>query len=154
PGFSVCFFLLFLLSFLLLFSFHSSCICRMRKTTGISSPHGRVAEWSMAAVLRTVRPARVSWVRIPPLPPSCVRPRFSSVQPLPQPLVRGESGRWAGAAFPEFPQRFQVSFLAAQPLEEGLPRGAEAALARAVREGVEAGDESVLAPADLRAHFV
>ena len=30
---------------------------------------GRVAEWSKATVLKTVEPARVPWVRIPPLPP-------------------------------------------------------------------------------------
>src|SRR5580704_3605993 len=30
---------------------------------------GGVAEWSIAAVLKTVRPERVSWVRIPPPPP-------------------------------------------------------------------------------------
>ena len=35
---------------------------------------GRVAEWSIAAVLKTVRPARVSGVRIPPLPPPCATP--------------------------------------------------------------------------------
>jgi hypothetical protein len=28
-----------------------------------------VAEWFKAPVLKTGRPARVSWVRIPPLPP-------------------------------------------------------------------------------------
>jgi hypothetical protein len=36
---------------------------------------GEVAEWSNATVLKTVRPARVSGVRIPPSPPflaSCI----------------------------------------------------------------------------------
>lgn len=49
---------------------HSGCgifsSARIRATIGTE---GRVAEWSMATVLKTVRPARVSWVRIPPLPP-------------------------------------------------------------------------------------
>jgi hypothetical protein len=35
-------------------------------------PDGRVAEWSKAPVLKTGRPARVSWVRIPPLPPHVI----------------------------------------------------------------------------------
>jgi hypothetical protein len=30
---------------------------------------GRVAEWFKAPVLKTGVPARVPWVRIPPLPP-------------------------------------------------------------------------------------
>jgi hypothetical protein len=30
---------------------------------------GRVSEWSMETVLKTVEPATVPWVRIPPLPP-------------------------------------------------------------------------------------
>ena len=33
------------------------------------APNGRVAEWLMALVLKTSIPARVSWVRILPLPP-------------------------------------------------------------------------------------
>ena len=32
---------------------------------------GRVAEWFKAPVLKTGVPARVPWVRIPPLPPCC-----------------------------------------------------------------------------------
>jgi hypothetical protein len=31
---------------------------------------GRVVEWLKTAVLKTARPSRASWVRIPPLPPS------------------------------------------------------------------------------------
>jgi hypothetical protein len=31
---------------------------------------GRVAEWFKAPVLKTGVPARVPWVRIPPLPPA------------------------------------------------------------------------------------
>jgi hypothetical protein len=34
---------------------------------------GRVAEWLMAPVLKTGVPERVSGVRIPPLPPFCLR---------------------------------------------------------------------------------
>ena len=34
-----------------------------------SSSDGRVAEWFKAPVLKTGVPARVPWVRIPPLPP-------------------------------------------------------------------------------------
>ena len=33
---------------------------------------GRVAEWFKAPVLKTGVPARVPWVRIPPLPPETV----------------------------------------------------------------------------------
>jgi hypothetical protein len=33
---------------------------------------GRVAEWFKAPVLKTGVPARVPWVRIPPLPPKTV----------------------------------------------------------------------------------
>ena len=39
--------------------------------TQMSSDTGRtgsVAEWSIASVLKTDEPARVPWVRIPPLP--------------------------------------------------------------------------------------
>jgi rare lipoprotein A len=46
-------------------------------TSGLHWPHGslmraagRVAEWFKAAVLKTARGATLSWVRIPPLPPS------------------------------------------------------------------------------------
>jgi hypothetical protein len=35
---------------------------------------GGVAEWLKAAVLKTVRPERVSWVRIPPPPPEFREP--------------------------------------------------------------------------------
>jgi hypothetical protein len=35
----------------------------------LQADHGEMAEWSNAAVLKTVRPARVSWVRIPVSPP-------------------------------------------------------------------------------------
>jgi hypothetical protein len=35
----------------------------------LSSNDGRVAEWFKAPVLKTGVPARVPWVRIPPLPP-------------------------------------------------------------------------------------
>jgi hypothetical protein len=34
---------------------------------------GRVAEWFKAPVLKTGVPARVPWVRIPPLPPDIER---------------------------------------------------------------------------------
>ena len=34
---------------------------------------GRVAEWFKAAVLKTARGASLSWVRIPPLPPTAIR---------------------------------------------------------------------------------
>ncbi len=36
---------------------------------GVQFPHGEVAEWSMATVLKTVNPAMGSRVRIPPSPP-------------------------------------------------------------------------------------
>src|SRR5262249_54627796 len=39
---------------------------------------GRVAEWFKAPVLKTGVPARVPWVRIPPLPP---KPLFMTVRP-------------------------------------------------------------------------
>src|ERR1700687_514127 len=35
----------------------------------LNSKDGRVAEWFKAPVLKTGVPARVPWVRIPPLPP-------------------------------------------------------------------------------------
>src|SRR5262249_13056083 len=35
----------------------------------MTNPYGRVAEWFKAPVLKTGVPARVPWVRIPPLPP-------------------------------------------------------------------------------------
>src|SRR5262245_24227487 len=38
------------------------------------SRHGEVAEWSIAAVLKTVEPLRVPWVRIPPSPPHSLKP--------------------------------------------------------------------------------
>jgi hypothetical protein len=41
-------------------------------STALSDSHsglGRVAEWFKAPVLKTGVPARVPWVRIPPLPP-------------------------------------------------------------------------------------
>ena len=41
---------------------------------------GRVAEWFKAPVLKTGVPARVPWVRIPPLPPKMkenpIKPEF------------------------------------------------------------------------------
>src|SRR5436190_14101099 len=41
---------------------------------------GRVAEWFKAPVLKTGVPARVPWVRIPPLPPDLAKyPRFLSI---------------------------------------------------------------------------
>ncbi len=40
---------------------------------------GGMAEWSMATVLKTVRPARVSWVRIP-LPPPQLNSRLAQAQ--------------------------------------------------------------------------
>src|SRR3981189_2584216 len=47
---------------------------------GDTFPHevrtGRVAEWFKAPVLKTGVPARVPWVRIPPLPP----PAFASAR--------------------------------------------------------------------------
>ena len=39
-------------------------------TPVILTSTGRVSEWSMETVLKTVVPAMVPWVRIPPLPPS------------------------------------------------------------------------------------
>src|ERR1700742_2039159 len=36
--------------------------------------NGRVAEWFKAPVLKTGVPARVPWVRIPPLPPASILP--------------------------------------------------------------------------------
>ncbi len=47
----------------------SRCLAR---SAGLSDSHsglGRVAEWFKAPVLKTGVPARVPWVRIPPLPP-------------------------------------------------------------------------------------
>ena len=38
--------------------------------TIVFGPSGEVAEWSIAAVLKTVEPVRVPWVRIPPSPPN------------------------------------------------------------------------------------
>jgi hypothetical protein len=43
-----------------------------RPLTGTITPvakSGRVSEWSMEMVLKTIEPATVPWVRIPPLPP-------------------------------------------------------------------------------------
>src|SRR6266404_6730577 len=42
-----------------------------RFAKSLNSKAGRVAEWFKAPVLKTGVPARVPWVRIPPLPPSC-----------------------------------------------------------------------------------
>ena len=42
-----------------------------RVISSACSRHGGVAEWLNALVLKTSRPARVSWVRIPPPPPRC-----------------------------------------------------------------------------------
>lgn len=59
----------------------SVCGCRFRKhanrpfprihsfANSLNSSNGRVAEWFKAPVLKTGVPARVPWVRIPPLPP-------------------------------------------------------------------------------------
>src|SRR6266849_9760078 len=41
---------------------------------------GRVAEWFKAPVLKTGVPARVPWVRIPPLPPVDCSPLFAIVR--------------------------------------------------------------------------
>ena len=41
---------------------------RIGLTVAALREKGGVAEWSIAAVLKTARPARVSWVRIPPPP--------------------------------------------------------------------------------------
>jgi hypothetical protein len=41
---------------------------------------GRVAEWFKAPVLKTGVPARVPWVRIPPLPPVSCSPLFAFVR--------------------------------------------------------------------------
>src|SRR5215510_13220680 len=38
----------------------------------MTNPDGRVAEWFKAPVLKTGVPARVPWVRIPPLPPEVI----------------------------------------------------------------------------------
>jgi hypothetical protein len=41
----------------------------VRFAKSLNSKDGRVAEWFKAPVLKTGVPARVPWVRIPPLPP-------------------------------------------------------------------------------------
>jgi hypothetical protein len=62
---------------------------------GDAFPHeirdGRVAEWFKAPVLKTGVPARVPWVRIPPLPPRSLRVRFGAAS-------RDEAQGEAGAA--------------------------------------------------------
>ena len=66
---------------------HGGPSCRLQSVTPslMRFALGRVAEWFKAPVLKTGVPARVPWVRIPPLPP----PAFM--------LRRGEPRREAGA---------------------------------------------------------
>jgi hypothetical protein len=47
----------------------SRCVGGNTELSGSNSRTGRVAEWFKAPVLKTGVPARVPWVRIPPLPP-------------------------------------------------------------------------------------
>lgn len=47
----------------------SRCLARSTALSDTYSGLGRVAEWFKAPVLKTGVPARVPWVRIPPLPP-------------------------------------------------------------------------------------
>src|SRR3569832_1461083 len=47
----------------------SRCLTRSTALSDSHSGLGRVAEWFKAPVLKTGVPARVPWVRIPPLPP-------------------------------------------------------------------------------------
>lgn len=47
----------------------SRCLARSTALSDNHSLSGRVAEWFKAPVLKTGVPARVPWVRIPPLPP-------------------------------------------------------------------------------------
>ena len=49
------------------------------KPAGNESSCGRVAEWSNAPVLKTGRGASLSWVRIPPLPPTKKRPLHGAI---------------------------------------------------------------------------
>lgn len=66
---------------------------------------GGVAEWSIAAVLKTVERESVPWVRIPPPPPvasSNVLLLLSYIQTLESlppilPTVRSSPNRWFGA---------------------------------------------------------
>src|SRR4030095_17138850 len=54
--------------------------CLVPSTT-LSDSHsgtGRVAEWFKAPVLKTGVPARVPWVRIPPLPPESLKSLMNS----------------------------------------------------------------------------
>ena len=51
-------------------------LSRDRAKTYRGSTRGRVAEWFKAPVLKTGVPARVPWVRIPPLPPALSQLQF------------------------------------------------------------------------------
>jgi hypothetical protein len=58
-------------------------VAGMATTARLLSPalyDGRVAEWFKAPVLKTGVPARVPWVRIPPLPPVNCCPMFAIVR--------------------------------------------------------------------------
>src|SRR3954466_14077240 len=57
----------------------SRCLARPTALSDSLSLLGRVAEWFKAPVLKTGVPARVPWVRIPPLPPRGIRGLFAVV---------------------------------------------------------------------------
>jgi hypothetical protein len=54
--------------------------CSARFAKPLTRRDGRVAEWFKAPVLKTGVPARVPWVRIPPLPPVYCSPLFALVR--------------------------------------------------------------------------
>src|SRR4051812_21313011 len=60
----------------------SRCLARPTALSDSHSRLGRVAEWFKAPVLKTGVPARVPWVRIPPLPPP------DAIYPLEKPLIK------------------------------------------------------------------
>ena len=63
---------------ILSFAFFGELLFSGSENYGQDGFHGRVAEWTIAAVLKTAVPETVPWVRIPPLPP---KHAFSSAGP-------------------------------------------------------------------------